>query len=226
VQMLMMAQQVKPRVYGYLYNFYNITNIPNTDWRLPTEAEFNSIKTLVGTNGASKLRSIRKSPLPHPRWNTSNSSDDYNLNVLPGGLRGEDGIFNVNYFVGKISCFVAYPKKSWYYPPTKLVLTDTSTTVSVSYDFSDRAGTSIRLVRPLETGYELLTDGTYVTDYVGNDGKRYKAVKIGTLVWLAENLAETLYNDLSPIPNVTDNAAWAALTTGARCAYNNDENYV
>ena len=61
------------------------------------------------------------------------------------------------------------------------------------------------------------------TNYVGNDGKVYRIVQIGTQYWLADNLAETKYRDGSPIPVVTDNTAWAALTTGARCAYNNDD---
>lgn len=221
----MTARRERPRVYGYLYNFYDILNIPAVGWRLPTEAEFNALKTLV-SNDAGALRSVRKSPLPHPRWNTSNNSDTYKLGILPGGVREFDGIFNPNYIVGKVSIYVAYPKRFWYYNPTKFFIQDFSSEILVSYAFGEKAGTSIRFVRPLISGEELLSDGTYVDDYVGNDGKTYKAIKLGSLVWLAENLAETLYNDLSPIPNVTGQTEWAALTTGARCAYNNDENYV
>jgi uncharacterized protein (TIGR02145 family) len=33
------------------------------------------------------------------------------------------------------------------------------------------------------------------------------------------------YNDGTPIPQVTDTTAWANLTTGAWCWYNNDSNY-
>lgn len=45
---------------------------------------------------------------------------------------------------------------------------------------------------------------------------------IGEQEWMAENLAETRYSDGTLIPNVTDNTAWGALTTGAYCTYNND----
>jgi uncharacterized protein (TIGR02145 family) len=45
---------------------------------------------------------------------------------------------------------------------------------------------------------------------------------IGTQTWTACNLEVTTYRDGTPIPEVTDNAAWAALTTGAWCYYANN----
>ena len=54
------------------------------------------------------------------------------------------------------------------------------------------------------------------------DGNVYNTVTIGTQCWMAENLQTTRYRNGDPIPNVTDNIAWGALTTGAYCWYNND----
>lgn len=54
------------------------------------------------------------------------------------------------------------------------------------------------------------------------DGNIYHTITIGTQVWMAENLKTTKYRDGTSIPNITDNATWAALTTGAYCNYNND----
>ncbi|PKH67300.1 hypothetical protein CXF59_07745 [Flavobacterium sp. ALD4] len=48
------------------------------------------------------------------------------------------------------------------------------------------------------------------------------SVSIGTQGWQTRNLDVTAYRDGTPIPEVTDAAAWAALTTGAWC-YNENE---
>ncbi len=54
------------------------------------------------------------------------------------------------------------------------------------------------------------------------DGNVYDTVKIGTQFWMKQNLKTTRYRNGDAIPKVTDPAAWAALTTGAYCYYNND----
>jgi uncharacterized protein (TIGR02145 family) len=58
-----------------------------------------------------------------------------------------------------------------------------------------------------------------VTDY---DNNTYDTIMIGSQIWFRENLRVTHYNNGDPIPNVTSGTAWATLTTGARCYYNND----
>ena len=58
-----------------------------------------------------------------------------------------------------------------------------------------------------------------VTDF---DGNVYNTITIGAQVWTVQNLKTTHYRNGTAIPNVTDNAAWAALSTGAYCNYNND----
>ncbi len=47
-------------------------------------------------------------------------------------------------------------------------------------------------------------------------------IVIGTQQWMTKNLDVAFYRNGDPIPQVTNAAAWAALTTGAWCYYNND----
>lgn len=54
------------------------------------------------------------------------------------------------------------------------------------------------------------------------DGNVYHTVQIGTQVWMVENLKTTKYRNGDPIPNVTGDAAWSTLNTGAYSWYNND----
>jgi uncharacterized protein (TIGR02145 family) len=61
--------------------------------------------------------------------------------------------------------------------------------------------------------------GNGVTDV---DGNQYNSVIIGTQEWMKENLNVSKYSDGTIIPQVTDSAQWANLTTGAWCYYNND----
>ena len=47
-------------------------------------------------------------------------------------------------------------------------------------------------------------------------------VVIGAQKWKSKNLDVAFYRNGDAIPQVTDDAEWAALTTGAWCYYNND----
>ncbi|MCP4709985.1 MAG: hypothetical protein GY869_15280, partial [Planctomycetes bacterium] len=62
--------------------------------------------------------------------------------------------------------------------------------------------------------------------FVEIDRYKYKTVKIGDQIWMAENLKVTRYRNGDVIPRITDNTTWGNLTTGAQCEYNNDLSFV
>jgi uncharacterized protein (TIGR02145 family) len=66
------------------------------------------------------------------------------------------------------------------------------------------------------------TVGAGVTDI---DGNNYPTVIIGDQEWMSENLRVIRYNNGDSIPNVTLDWEWNALTSGAYCWYNNDNQY-
>ena len=55
------------------------------------------------------------------------------------------------------------------------------------------------------------------------DGNVYQTVEIGDQVWMAENLKVTQYRDGTAIPTGHSNSEWDNLSTGAYCAYDNNE---
>lgn len=57
------------------------------------------------------------------------------------------------------------------------------------------------------------------------DGNAYHTAKIGSQVWMTENLRVTHYRDGSEIPNISDATLWHAQKTGAFCWYENDPKF-
>jgi uncharacterized protein (TIGR02145 family) len=62
-------------------------------------------------------------------------------------------------------------------------------------------------------------DANFVSDI---DGNTYETVKIGSQIWMSENLKTSKYRDGSPIPTNLDDVKWANTSSGAYAIYNND----
>ncbi len=67
----------------------------------------------------------------------------------------------------------------------------------------------------------ILHDGSFVDS---RDGYKYSVMEIGDQIWMAENLKATKLNDGTAIQLITNNNAWAELTSPGCCWYNNDIN--
>lgn len=198
--------------YGFLYNFPTVLDargILADGYHIPDLTELTTLRNYLGgaTVAGLKMKAVG--------FGGDNSSG---LNMLGSGQRLGDGSF-----AGRLD--MAY---YW------LSNTDANRifTLIRTADFCGGSNTaanyghSIRGIKDSLTAEELaLPDFTEASPYIGNDGRSYKTIKIGTQIWIGESLAETEFRDGSPIPEVTDNAEWGATLSAARCSYSNDENY-
>jgi uncharacterized protein (TIGR02145 family) len=75
------------------------------------------------------------------------------------------------------------------------------------------------LEKKLEDLHDMLFGNYSVTDANGNI---YSTIKIGTQLWMGENLRVTVYNDSTPIPHVSNPTDWGNLTSQAYCWYDDD----
>lgn len=74
---------------------------------------------------------------------------------------------------------------------------------------------------------EDLTFRTFREEMVSDiDGNEYNTVKIGTQIWMVENLKTTKYRNGVSIPHTISDSEWQKLSTGAYCFYENDNNKV
>lgn len=192
--------------YGYLYNWWAATdarNIAPAGWHVPTNAEFITLRTYLGgiDIAGGKLKETGYTYWVSPNTGATNEVE---FNARGSGYRSSSGFNNS---LGTQCNFWIYDLSGAY------ILGNGNAQLSLS-GYSSYWGNTIRLIKDNSTD-----TGTMV----GNDGKVYPTVTIGTQVWMAANLMETKYRDGDLISGPTfTNAAWAALTTEAYCIYGDD----
>ena len=207
---------------GLLYNWYAASNsmLLNSGWVLPDDAEW---LVLIQYLGGRETAGGKLKETGFVNWNTPNTgaTNQVNFSAVGTGYRTNTGTFTSLYNENRLWSRTSASSIDG----NANILTNTSISIGYTIDFR-KYGEAIRSVRGATEAELLLSDGSNCNYYIGNDGKVYNTVKIGTQVWLASNLAETKYTNGTNIPEVTDNTTWAGLTTGALCAYDNDWNYV
>jgi uncharacterized protein (TIGR02145 family) len=200
--------------YGYLYNHYAVKdarNIANTGWHIPTYSEIYTLITTLDPTGGYYANNVggqgKETGLVY--WNTPNTgaTNSAGLYFRGAGFRSTNGVFTGIKQNGLIwsSTVISAVSSAGY----EAQYNDDDLAYTTGYPYY---GCSIRLVKDDDT----------LASYVGNDGKTYNTIKIGSQVWLAENLAETEYRDHSKIAVVEDPSTWIGMLTGAMCAYDND----
>ncbi len=222
--------QIETIKYGALYNWYAATdprNICPAGWRIPSNDDFVSFITSLG--GYDQAGKIKETGTTH--WNSpnTNATNAVSFSARGAGYRdcNNGDFYDLMDWFGMWSTTddpdPEYPEDAMYQHAQYNL--GTFVTEGLNWE-NKKNGVSLRPCRDATEAELLLPDGTQCDDYVGNDLQTYETRKIGSLVWTIYNLAETKYRDGSDIAIVTDNSAWAALTTGAMCYYDNDINNV
>lgn len=209
--------------YGLLYNWYvtqgtgaaSITS--SDDWVVSTESQWVVLSTFAGGDAVAGDK-LKDTGILY--WDSPNTgaTNEYEFNARGSGYRESTGLF-----YGDFQFFYCHANNT----SSRIVYT-IANSPDLGYGNSlDNIGACIRLIY---IGSEI------PTEYVGNDGKRYRVVAIGTSpvqYWLADNLCETRLRNGDVIPwyganpsNFFTDAEWAALTTAGVCAYSNNINNV
>jgi len=138
------------------------------------------------------------------------------IGLKASGSRNQFGFFTGFGSLGQILTTYPYDATRFY-----TFRTANSNTSWYRFRIDKKEGCSVRFCRDAIG----TPDGTIGT-YTGNDGRIYATIVYNNIEIMTENLAETLYLDLSAIPTVTNNAIWAAGGGNMKCAYGNDESNV
>jgi uncharacterized protein (TIGR02145 family) len=206
--------------FGYLYNWYAATDVRNISaagWEVPTISDYQILSNYLGAAGnyVSNVVGGKLKETGLTYWVSPNvgATNEVGFNAIGSGGRttGFGQLGTTGFFWTRDNPFSATGYLALLSNSNQNFIC--ATTIS----FLKKDGYGLRLKKITTT----LVNGQTGT-YVGNDGKTYDTICIGTQEWVSQNLTETKYRDLSPIPNVTTQSTWSGLTTGAYCIYNND----
>ena len=213
--------------YGLLYNWYAATDARGFTsaggFVVPSYANWITLANNIGGIGVAggKLKEMGFTYFASPNTGATNEVGFYGR-----GSGSRTTIYNGQ----GLKCFFLTTQNYTSIQTYIESLSNTNDDLAVGV-VNKNSGAAIRLVRPATEPEKLLADGTACANYTGNDGKVYRTVKIGTQVWLADNLAETKFRNGDYIHGFDggvytpiSNEDWAALTTDGVCVYDDDLN--
>jgi uncharacterized protein (TIGR02145 family) len=189
-------------------------NIAPVGWHIPSRANGewdDMVYDLFGGSYATAGAHFKEAGLVN--WDTPNTDADNStgFTALPGGNRLSDGTFQLK------------NKDAFFWSDDDF---NDGTAQHVTFLYNSaifglgsspyNSGLSIRCVK----NSTILSEGatSTVTDI---DGNVYQTKCINGKEYMLSNLRVTRFNDGTPIPEVTDPTEWEALTSPARCWYNN-----
>lgn len=200
--------------YGLLYNWYAATSTDkitsSDDWVVPSDNDYIILINYINDPGNEGIYLKQQGLIRWAAYVTP-PTNSTGFSIVGSGARTSAGLFTSIKTAGVVGTTTSYSGTSW----------KARTAASAANYFASSGnlfayGFALRLLY-IGTGSP--------TQYIGNNGYVYRVVQIGTQYWLAQNLRETKWRNGTDIPNVTDNAAWSALTTPAWCVYDNNNKY-
>lgn len=201
--------------YGLLYNYLAITSskkILSPGWKVPVKSDFITLAdTLGGLSVAGEF--LKEAGLDHWAYPNNLSSNSSFFNGRGSGYRNASGFISL-----KEGCILSSSDSKYTLLVTAMSLDRTIKGVQITEgSYYKSWGLSLRGVKESTT---LLNGQSGI--YIGNNGRRYRTICIGSQEWMADNLSETLFADKSKISEITDQTSWKNATVPALCAYNND----
>ncbi len=202
--------------YGALYNWPAALKECPEGWHLPSDKEWMQLEMALGmTQIQADEESLRGTDQGHQLkatfgwYKNGNGSNSSGFTGLPSGGRYCENSFMGNDAIGFW----------WAHPEDK----NNARIRALRFDTCNVWRENV--LGGMENGWAVrcILDDPADKTVKDADGNVYNTVRIGTQVWMAENLKTTSYSDGTPIPNITDNDSWAILTTGAYCNYDNLE---
>lgn len=229
--------------YGLLYNYYALSdsrNLAPTGWHVMTRSEyFYFMEYITGNTITNDITSLNDNRLTYGLritgttfWSNSSGTNDYKFSLKGAGYR--EGPTNLGIFMN-------IQQKSQFITPTLnfdstqcagfYIQYDVNTIrfqtkTGYGYQFDFKSGGSAALVKDSTS----LTNGQTGT-CVGNDGKRYTSICLGTTEYVF-HIAETKYRNMDTVSyhgagaDFYTNTEWYSLTTEACCPPNGNWNNV
>lgn len=154
----------------------------------------------------------------HPRWNyypdILNMKDPLNFNGVPSGYYYSELYIGIG---NQLDIWLNYTNS--FGDNTKFtIMYDNSINISTA---NPSMGLAIRLIRNIISSEENLVDGTILYNcYIDYDGNKYSGTKIGTQIWIRENIKTKHYSNGNIISNNINNI------NGGYTIYENTEELV